>query len=525
MTTIVGPDTGCFQDLLTLEATGVDGADRVEWITLEQPVGSQVTFGSPGAALTTIEVSEDGQYTFEACAYYDEGDPGDQINNEAIALNCPLSAIGGNLVTITATGCEDRLLTWNVSGVPVTSFTASGQSVAITTDPLGAGGVIASVTCEDADGNVEALSCSFVVIPAAPAPDIEFVTGPQTEVTAVTCGTSCVCDQHTVTFNCGVDSEECAELGLVFLDCPDCPPDAPCEDIERVEFLGVEAAQITACEDILACCDTEICCDPHMPVLMWNNLCSCPGWTIDAPAAEGSSFYNACSCNTTSQWCFDGTATIVASGPAQFVDVMVIWGHNIADGSVTTSPLSPFGGGATGVGVVTDGACIPGYTQPVVINFDGVNAAITDFTATITSADGGPVCIDQVFIGQKLFLPDDRLPLNFVNPHDGDDYELEFKEAECGGILSQSIKHVACDWELQICADDDWICEYWRPFLRYARRHGFMFQWSRNRKPNDIINAWLPNKQQGSVADENNDVIVTLNARGFITQPQQPVFV
>jgi hypothetical protein len=202
---------------------------------------------------------------------------------------------------------------------------------------------------------------------------------------------------------------------------------------------------------------------------------------------------------------------------------MVIWGHNITDGSVVTAPLAPFGGGATGIGVVNDGACMDGYTQPVVINFDQVSDNITNFTATITSNGDGPVCIDRVFIGRKLFLPDDRLPLSFINPHDGDDYELEVKESACG-ILSRSVKHTACDWSLEICADDEYLCNVWRPFLRYARRHGFFFQWSRNRKPNDIINAWLVGKQAGSVADEFGTSTVSLNARGFITQPQPKLF-
>ena len=505
---------------------GCENASRVEWEVLDKPLGAQVIFSDDTSPDSTIDVTQDGPYKLRLCCYYDTGVVTAPVAPE-LQVTCPKGVLAGQVANIQLLGCEDGTVEWTVTGVATTGITGNNTGAVVTTDPDNAGGgAIVSVTCTqfDIDGNetTEIRSCSFITYPA----DSQLVctTSPAVTSEFVVCGTICECTDVTLVFDCD-DEQRCqsAELGMVFIECPECEEPEPCEPLERLEFLGVDAAQIAACNDLLSCCDVDLCCDPHLPVLLWNDICNCPGWTIDAPAIEGSSIYNACGCNIGQKWCFEGSATIVASGPAQFIDVMVVWGHNITDGSISTSPLAPFGGGPTGVGVINDGACIEGYTQPVVINFDQVNAPITDFTATITAAGPGPTCIDKIFIGRKMFLPDDRLPISFVNPHDGDDYELEVKETDCG-ILSQSIKQVPCDWSLEICADDEWMCEEWRPFLRYARRHGFMFQWSRNRKPNDIINAWISGKQQGSTSNEFGESTVTLNARGFITQPQVKQF-
>lgn len=524
----------CFQVPALVELLGVGQATRCEWQVVGRPPGAQVVIEDPLAPTsTTIEVSQDGTYSFQVCCFYDETqNSGDDQPTTGIEvpdrLFCPRAVVAGDTAQIIAFGCEDATIEWSFTSGPVTSVTGNTTSATVTTDPNASGVAIITATCTRVDVNgtevVQNLACPVTVLPADS--ELDCVTSAAVEVEFINCGESCDCFDFTMVFDCE-NGMTCSEdvLGFTVKQCPPTPnPDEDCEELVRVEVTGVPAF-LAPCNDSIDCCDYSICCDDHRPQLLWNSLCNCPGWTFQAPAIEGSDFHNACGCTPGQRWCFEDSATIVASGPQQFVDVMVIWGHNLQNGIVTTSPLAPFGGGPTGVGIVNDNACIEGYSEAVVINFDQPpENGITDLEINIDSNGQGIVCIDQVFIGQKFFLPDDLLPASFVNPHDGDDYELEVKESECG-ILSRSTRHTPCDFSLEICADDDWLCEHWRPFLRYARRHGFMFQWSRNRKPNDIINAWIPNKVPGSRWQEDGTSIITLPARGFITPPQIPLFV
>jgi len=434
----------CAGTPLRINLTNVDEAARCEWNVVDKPAGSQVTFADDAAMDgTEITVTEDGAYHFQVCCFFEEGSV-QQVDAQQPTLSCALGVRAGDTAFVSLSGCENGTVEWSTltPGV-LTSISGDVNGATITTDPDSAGFFAVEAICRefDIDGNetVSALLCFVNVIPQ----DTELVctTSPAVDVTFVPCGVRCECTEFVIIFDCE-DAERCQTECINFFakECPD--PE--------------EARTVEECAD---CYDDPICCDEHRPVLMWNSLCACPGWEFEAPAIEGSSFHNACSCNIGSQWCFEGSATIVASGPATFVDVMVIWGHNISDGQVTTAPLAPFGGGPTGIGVVNDTACIEGFTQPVIINFDQVpSEGITDFMATIESNGNGPVCIDQVFIGQKMFLPNDLLPLSFVNPHHGDDYSLETKESACG-IISRSIQHEPCDWSLEICASDDWLCE------------------------------------------------------------------
>lgn len=509
----------CSNDPLNIQILGAPGSIRCEWEVLDKPAGSQVIIPDDQFFENDVEVTEDGAYQFRVCCFYEEGvELPPPVTAPEIA--CPLKVVAGDTANISLIGCQDASIEWSGSGAGFTSITGDENGATVTTDPAQPGIIVINVDCTqfDNDGNpiTTPLSCLFQVIAA----DTELVcaTGPQVEVEYVNCGERCECVDFTVVFDCGEEVCSSDSIGIIFKDCTPCEEDENCPELVQINVTGGQAPGLSPCNDLIECCDTSLCCDPHAPLLMWNNLCVCPGWTFDAPAIEGSSFYNACSCNPGQKWWFDGPVTITGSGPNRFIDAFVIFGHNIQNGQVITSPLVPPDGDPVTIGAVSDSACIEGYTMPLVMNFED-SGEVTNISITITPNGPGPFCIDQIFIGQKFFLPDDKLPLNFINPHDGDDYSLEVKESECG-ILSRSIKHEACDFSLEICADDEWLCEEWRPFLRYARRHGFMFQWSRNRKPTDIISAWLVDKQQGSSANEFGESIVTLKARGYISQPQ-----
>lgn len=522
----------CYLTPATVELLGVQGATRCEWTVTGRPAGAQVVIADPNAPFTTtVEVTQDGTYAFQVCCFYDQAadagvDPSLGVTPED-RLFCPETVIAGDTVEIDAFGCEDATIEWEIQGGPGTSIVGTENGATATTDPLGSGLVAINAICTriDANGNEiqTVLNCSFSVLDSS-IPRI-CNTSAAVEIDFVNCGELCECFEFTMVFDCA-QGRSCVEdtFGFVVKECPPTPdPAEDCPPLVRVEFNGASPISLT-CRDLLECCDTSLCCEPHAPMFMINDLCKCRGWTFEAPAVPGSHYYNACSCNVGQRWCFDDIATVVGSGPAEFVDVMVIWGHNLQNGTVTTSLNTVDQDFTTSIGTINDNSCLEGYSQALVINFPGApDEGITDFEFTIDSGGQGVVCIDQILIGQKFFLEDDMLPASFVNPHDGDDYELEIKESDCG-ILSRSVKHTPCDFELEICASEEWMCEDFREFLRYARRHGFMFSWSRNRKPTDVINAWLPKKIRGSTDNFDGTVTVNLQARGFITPPQFPAF-
>ena len=521
MTSIAFNGDYCPGEVITPSVTGTEGATRFEWSLVDSNAGAVAVFSAPDSDASTITVNEIGDYVVRLCAYFDEGEV-ESLEPDAPAIGCPISVLAGEPATITLTGCDAGQVEWSVNGAASTGVTGTIDGALVTTDIDATGAVTVMVECTtyDADNvpTTETLTCGFEVLPF----DTQFVyeTSPATEVEFIPCGQRCLCSEATISVNCAEPVEECAEIGFVFIDCEPCDDAEECPPVEPIALVGAATATLSECTELMDMGCEEVCCEPHMPVLLWNNIMACPDWTVSAPAVAGSNVYNAASCNPGQKWCFNGSATLVASGPAQFVDVLVIWGHNIASGGVTVSPF----GSAADIEVVDDGACIEGYTRPVVVNFAGVNAAVSAVTVTIQSADGGEVCIDQVFIGQKLFLPEDRLPMNFNNPHESVDYKVEFAESECGP-LSRSLVHTPIPFSLDIeCVSEDWACEFWRPFIRYAIRHGFMFQWSRNRKPDDIFNGWIDGPIGGGNYVTPQEKTLTLSGRGYITQPQLKSF-
>lgn len=512
---------------------GCDDASRVKWDVLEKPVGSAISIDDDTLVEPVFDASQDGEYRLQLCCYFESGEVNAETGVEPPQLNCPRGVIAGQTATVYLTGCEDGTAQNAVAAGVATGVTFNSQGVGtVTTSATSPGLAYVAIDCVSFDENgvqtSEELFCEFEVIPANT--QLVCTTAPALSVSYEACGESCECTEVTAVFDCAATECDSAQIGLVFRDCPECAPVEDCEELELQFLTGSRLASLSNCSDSLSCCDEDYCCEPDMPALFWNNLCTCPDWTMEAPAIEGSSVYNVCSCNPGQQWCFEGSATIVLSGPQRVVDTLIIWGHNLTDGTVTVSPLTTIDGNSVSVGVIDDGACIGGYTTPVVMNFTDpaepegqpqVNdLLVTDLTVTITSNTGGIVCIDQLFLGQKVFFPDDGMPETFQNPHDGTDYELEVKSSSCGP-LSRSLKHVPVDLSVEIdCVDDRWLKEVWRPYLRYAEKHGVLFQHSRNNCPNDVFNGTLKGPVGPSSYNSLNRYTVTLEAEGYVTQDQ-----
>lgn len=524
----------CSDDSITPTVTGAGGATRFEWEVVEKPIGSQVIISNDQAATPSFTVTEDGPYTFRLCCYFDEGEITTDVIGFDAGLTCPLGVQAGSVATVLLNGCDNGSISNATASAPATGITFDNNGIgSVTTDITGSGTVNVSVDCTifDDDGNptTQTFDCSFDVIPIDTILVCE-TTAPA-QMSFITCGQVCRCDEETVVFNCEETICDTAEIGLVFIDCPECPEDEECEQLVPVPLVGGQIP-IVQPDQIIDCgCYEERIYDKDAPLLHWNNICSCAGVTLEAPAVTGSSVYNACSCSAGQKWCFEDSATITATIPnGMFIDSMVIWGHDMTNGSVITS-LSL--GDTTSMGVVTDDACMEGYTIPTVLSFGSgiVNEGdpdqrenVTEFTATITNNNGGLTCIEHIFIGQKLFLPEDALPESFENPHDGSDVELDITTNDCGPV-SRTLKRVPVPLTIEFeCVDLGWIKEVWRPYIRYAQKHGVLFQHSRNNCPLDIFYGWIPGPVSASRYSYEDGYSVTLNAEGFITQPQPKLF-
>lgn len=530
MATIIFEDGLCFTSSATPTVIGATGATRQEWRVAEKPTGSTVSFSDLELLEPEITFSQDGEYELELCTYFDSGsvvvDPA--LAQEA-ELNCPKAVLAGQLATVYLRGCTNGQISNVVFSGAATSasFNAEGEGT-VTTSAVMTGAATISLDCTTfaADGTptVTAFSCDFEVLDAnTPITPITVAQADDSEF--ILCGETCICNTVIVTVDCNETVCETAQVGLVFRECPDNLLAEECQPLEQTLLIGNQLTALHACNNTLDdClpCEEDICCDEDEPALFWNNLFNCSGWTVTGDAAEGSSVYNAASCNAGQKLCFNGSTTLTFSGPPTKVDALIIWGHNISDGLITVSPLTTVSGSSVSLGIINDGACIGGYTAPVIVNFTdtGAGLVVTDFTLTIEANSGGLVCIEQIFIGEQVFLPDDRLPATFLNPHDGTDIQTVALESNCGN-LGFELERVAIPLELSIpCANRDWLIRVWRPFIRYAQRHGFYFQHSRNLQPTDVFYGWIDGVVPPSTYNEMGDNTVTLNGRGFITQNQ-----
>lgn len=538
MITLTAPDDLCAGTTAYPIVSGCENNSRVEWQVITKPVGSQVIFSDINSENSGIDFTEDGTYIIRLCCFFDEGEITAQPQT-GNAIDCPISVIAGQTGEIVVYGCGDATLDWTatgaatgISGANVASSGVATGTVTTGTTP-GTGTVTVVCTIVDIDNNetTETLVCDFEVLPEDSL--LTCVTSPPIEMDFITCGQSCSCAEATFVVDCQEVTCQRGRIGLVFKDCPECEESPECDPIE---FLRLEAgsSSAAACSDLdeCDCGECSICCDTHRPTFFYNNICHCPGWTLEAPAVEGSSIYNACSCAVGQQWCFIESATIVASGPPAYIDSVILWGHNLTSATVTTSPPEIYEFGPTNVELYGDDSCLEAVSKPVTIKLSSNKVDpedpdprenITDFTVTITGQPGQLICIDQIFIGERFKLPDDELPDGFVNPHNGTDYELITKESSCGP-LSRALKHVPVPFEFELeCMTDQWVCEEWRSFIRYAQRHGFYFQWSQDRKPEDLFYGWITNAIPGSEYTFAGEQTVGFSAEGYITQPQVKV--
>jgi len=271
-------------------------------------------------------------------------------------------------------------------------------------------------------------------------------------------------------------------------------------------------------------CEDDICCSTHVPAFIINDVCHC-GWSIDGAGIEGTTAANVCSCAIGQPWIFNGSGSVTFSGPATLIDNLVIFGHNMESATITTTPLTQFGGGAAQSGRCTDIICDGGYLRPITVSFADVPESVDSVTVTIdaTSTDGGPVCIDQIILGRKFFLPSNALLTTFINPFTGTDYEYEIKESDCG-LLSRRSRRVAVPLAVEIdCINERYAFEQLRPLMRYLRNHQVVFYWSINNAPQEVFVGWLDGVQSGAVYEDANTQMASIQARGFISQLQDKV--
>ena len=270
------------------------------------------------------------------------------------------------------------------------------------------------------------------------------------------------------------------------------------------------------------CCDEEdyLCANPDAPLFHWCNVCHRDDWELTATNSI-TSIYNACECNPGQSFQFQGSTQIVATGPLEYITSIIICGHNITDGSVSTFPVSS-DDNVTGIGLHSQGPCLDAITKPVILSLTGLpDEGVGQVTIDLTSNTDDIICINELFIGRKFFLPDDMLPSDYEYIHDGCDYESEVKNSECGQVLSRTLKQSPVDMSLTIdCLSHEWIKENWRPLIAYMKRYGVLFQPSRNNCPDDLFKGWIEGTVGGSTYNDDCSNSVTLNAKGFISQPQ-----
>ena len=429
-------------------------------------------------------------------------------------LGCPSSVVAGEDAIFTLSECdhENQSVEWSVSG-SYTDIVGNELQAFVTTEPCDAGNLTVTAICEefDIEGNITqtVLTCDVEI---KTAKYLECEVSEAVCIEVVTCGTFCECAEFEITHQCPFDNCITMTCGIIGIDCPAdiVENNLPCPELEAVQLIGQKAILGDQCNDEwITDCET-FCCEPHKPVFLTGDVCSC-GWEVAGAGVNGTTAANACGCSS-GKLQFDGSITLAGSGPSAFVDCVVIWGHDIASGTVT------FNGITQDVQLCFDGHSCEGFAQPVILSFPPMQ--IGAFTLTINSADGVTNCVEYIFVGRKMFTEELALVEGWNNPHNLLDYEAELKESDCG-VLAVEYKHVPVDVTLTIaCASEEWIKTEWRPYLRYIGcGNPILFQYSINRCENAIVYGFPSGSGFSSYTDPWRQT-VGLNARVFTSQPK-----
>lgn len=304
-------------------------------------------------------------------------------------------------------------------------------------------------------------------------------------------------------------------------------------DIDVIEFDNCHSCTINVsggCKDVLVkSCkldDCLLCCDPHQSGFFWNNWCNCEGAMVtgrgslsDVGNYDSTRAINACDCAYTQSWKFRGAGTYTVTMPEQKkMDTVILWGHNLHEGSTDTLfgqvqvwgdgvQLSPTNWDFNFASVDED--------EPVFMFFE------EGYYNEIRVLVGGAVvdaenCVDNLFIGECLDLPEGLR--TFANPFNGSEYDPKIKASECGP-LSRSLKKTAKDMDLQIeglC--EEWLRDKWRPFICYLTKFPAYFSWSKNRFPDEVGRVWIESCAPPSEYTDSHFSSVTLPLKIQTTQ-------
>lgn len=429
-------------------------------------------------------------------------------------LGCPTSVIAGEDAVFTLSECdhENQAVTWSAAGL-YTNIVGTQTEAFISTEECEEGPITVTATCTEEliDGTIitTTLTCETFV------KSVKFTECEVSEnicVDVQLCGLYCECEEISVIAQCEFENCITSSFGGVAVDClkENIDNSEICEQLNKQALLGVKAILPDQCNEYWDIDCEQLCCEPHKPVFLTGDVCNC-GWTITGAGVNGTTAANACGCSA-GKLQFDGSITITGSGPSAFVDCVVIWGHDIASGSVN------FNGVTEDINLCFDGQACEGFAQPIILSFEAVQ--IGAFSLTINSNDGVTNCIDYMFVGRKLFTEELALVEGWQNPHNLLDYEAELKESECG-VLAVDFKHVPVDTTLTVsCASEDWIKTQWRPYLRYIGcGNPILFQYSINRCEDAIVYGWPSGSGFSSYTDPWRQT-VGLNARLYTSQPK-----
>ena len=506
--------------------------DEWQWELTEQPFGGSGSLNGSTGPQVVINAPVAGCYTVTlAITSTDEN----QLPSDLpppILLGCPKGVFAGQNIDVYVECAAGSINNVTLSG-PNTGYVETGDYISISTNNStvngGATGPLTiTVECADDLGNVSTETCEVEVFPTDSV--LEFQSSGAVCAEAVECQTSCV--NCTRTF-CVTRCEPICQEGFFTGVAKDCPPviEPPNKDkpVKLTEQFLTPVKQIAAPnlgEPIDDCCDD----DPkyylykHAPTFCWNNLCGCPGWEVTGNGLLDTSPLNAC-CYAGKPWIFDGAGLAEFSGPdTKLVSCAIIWGHNIASGTVTTFPpvdVEPGQSAVKNIELCYDEACVAGYTRPIVINLEATETNVAQMAINGTTVDGGPIRINHIFMGNKFFFEEDALPGNFTNPHTGSDFYVETKENDCGFIINREVvrQRKTLSFDLD-CLSEEWLATKWSSYINYLRSgQPVYFQWSRNGYSDQIFMGDLTSAVAGSTY---NGIFQSMNftIEGYCSQPQ-----